>query len=116
MLKLKSILLKGIIIFAICSPIFSQQNLKNKIQKLHSQKKFAESISYLELYTQKNPYDLNMFLIYAKALLFREDLKITKKTTNISLYQKQKNEAIRNYKNSAKIFRENTYSIRKNHS
>jgi tetratricopeptide (TPR) repeat protein len=84
-------------------PSQSKQNrneLKEKISQFLENKKYADSIPFLEEYTSKYPEDLPYFFYLAKSYLFRGDLEYSKVT--FSEIQK-----IRvNYNKSLNIFTE----------
>ena len=109
------ILIRAIIILCTSKVILpeSKQELKNKIKLLHNQKKFSQSIVFLQRYLKEQKYDLEYHFLYAKALLFRKDLSVASKNKNIHLYQNKKKEIIDNYRLSAKIFRENLTKLEK---
>lgn len=113
LLSIWRILLIGVMIPIISKHIDSSEkanltrDLRKKSYELFKQEKYSESIPYIEKYLEVQPAEIYMKLVYAQALLYKENLPIpTREEDNYSRSQKWK--AIRkNYGDSARIFEEN---------
>ncbi|WCL48443.1 hypothetical protein [Leptospira sp. GIMC2001] len=83
------------------------RDLKKKSYELFKSEKYSESIPYLEKYLEVQPAEIYMRLVFAQALLLREDLPIPMRDED-SYSRIQKWKKIKsNYSESAKIFEEN---------
>ena len=83
------------------------KELRAKTYELFKEGKYSESIPYLERYLEIQPAEIYMRLVYAQALLMKEDLPIpSREEDNYTRSEKWK--AIKaNYGHSAKLFEEN---------
>ncbi|MCG9876701.1 MAG: hypothetical protein MH321_18145 [Leptospiraceae bacterium] len=100
-------------IFLIVAPLYSSEKgrltkeLRAKTYELFKQGRYSESIPYLEKYLEIQPAEIYMRLVYAQALLMKEDLPIpSREEDNYTRAEKWKT-IKRNYGNSAKLFEEN---------
>lgn len=100
-------------IILIVAPLYSSEKgrltkeLKSKTYQLFKDGKYSESIPYLEKYLEIQPAEIYMRLVYAQALLMKEDLPIpSREEDNYTRAEKWKT-IKRNYGQSAKLFEEN---------
>ncbi|TGN17682.1 tetratricopeptide repeat protein [Leptospira idonii] len=87
--------------------------LKKQIFGFHRSDEETKSIPYLEKYLTLSPSELYFKLIYAKALLYRDDLPVPRNDENIET-RINKTKAIQtNYNKASKIFQENVLHLEK---
>jgi hypothetical protein len=99
-------------IILIVAPLYSSEKgrltkeLRSKTYQLFKDGKYSESIPYLEKYLEIQPAEIYMRLVYAQALLMKEDLPIpSREEDNYTRAEKWKT-IKRNYGQSAKLFEE----------
>jgi|JI8StandDraft_1071087.scaffolds.fasta_scaffold00136_35 tetratricopeptide (TPR) repeat protein len=87
--------------------------LKNQIFTYHRSDEETSSIPYLERYLELSPSEIYFKLLYAKALLYRNDLEVPKNDEAIESRINKNNAIQANYTKSAKIFQENVTHLQK---
>jgi tetratricopeptide (TPR) repeat protein len=87
------------------------RDLKNKSYEYFKKEEYSKALPFIQRYLEIQPYEIDMKLLYAQTLLYREDLPIpSRDEDNYSRAQKWK--LIRsNYKESSAIFEENVLKV-----
>lgn len=113
LLSLAAIGSLGVLSFSLWSSDKKEliRSLKSKSYDLFRQEKYSESLPYIRRYLEIQTAEVYMQLVYAQALLYREDLPIpTREEDHYS--RNQKWATIRsNYGESARIFQEYTTKL-----
>lgn len=83
------------------------RNLRKKAYEYFMQEEYSKSLPYLEKYLEVQPAEVYMRLVYAQALLYREDLPIPSREEESNTRTGKWREIRNNYQNSARIFEKN---------
>lgn len=89
------------------------KKLKKEIYSLHKQDEETKSIPYLEKYISVSKNELYFKLLYAKALLYRKDLKVPSISEPIEDRINKTKQIQKNYNLAAKTFQENVLHLEK---